>query len=308
MAAALHGVIVVDKPKGPTSHDVVAAVRRWARPSRTGHTGTLDPMATGVLPVCMGAATRLSRFLTRGPKEYAGVITLGVRTDTDDAEGTVLASSPAVAIRPGDLRRAAADLTGDLMQVPPRWSAKKIGGRRAYDLARAGEEPRPEPCRVRVDLFDVVLRSETHAEFRVVCSGGTYVRSLARDLGEALGCGAHLSELRRLRSGPFTLDEAHGLIEIEQAAAEGRLESCLIPPERLDLGMETARLTPEGTRSAIAGRTMAGAEFGALPEGTGPVRLLDPDGRLLGVAERIDGPPVKLQPRVILAGTRARRP
>ncbi len=296
------GVLVVDKPQGPTSHDVVAAVRKWVRPSRTGHTGTLDPAATGVLPVCVGAATRLSRFLTRGPKAYAGRIVLGIATDTYDAEGTIVASNPAAGVSLADARRAAAALTGELMQTPPPWSAKRVAGRRSYALAREGKEEMLSPCPVHVDRFDLLELEGSSLTFEVECSSGTYVRSLAQDLGAALGCGAHLAELRRTRSGPFTVERASSLGTMEEAARRGALAELLLPLEEVDLGLETARLTPSGVRSALAGRRIALSEISSpAPGGPAQVRLVDPDGRLLGVAEPIAGQEGGLQPRLILS-------
>ncbi len=295
------GVLVVDKPQGPTSHDIVAAVRQWVRPSKTGHTGTLDPAATGVLPVCVGAATRLSRFLARGPKAYAGRIVLGIATNTYDAEGSIVASLPADRVSLQDARRAAAALTGDLMQTPPPWSAKRVGGRRSYALARVGKQGLLSPCPVRVDRFDLLELEGSSLTFEVECSSGTYVRSLAQDLGAALGCGAHLAELRRTRSGPFTVERASSLGEVEEAARRGALAEILVPLEEVDLGLETARLTLSGARSALAGRRIALSEISSpVPGGMAQVRLLDPAGRLLGVAEPAAGQEGGLQPRLIL--------
>ncbi len=292
----------MDKPHGPTSHDVVAAVRRWVRPSRAGHTGTLDPAATGVLPVCIGAATRLSRFLARGPKEYTGRIVLGIVTDTYDSEGTVVAMRPASGITLRAARRAAAGLTGDLMQVPPPWSAKRIAGRRSYDLAREGRETPLAPCAVRVERFELDGMEGESVTFLVECSPGTYVRSLAHALGASLGCGAHLAELRRVRSGPFTAEKARSLDGVEEAARRGTLHEILVPLEDLDLGLETARLTQAGVESALAGRRISLQDIlPPAPGSSSPLRLLDEEGRLLGVAERLGPPPMGLQPRVILA-------
>jgi tRNA pseudouridine55 synthase len=307
--ASFHGALLVDKPQGPTSHDVVARVRRWVKPSRTGHTGTLDPMATGVLAVCVGAATRLVRFLSPGPKEYSGRLILGVSTDTYDAEGRVVLERPAEKITAETARRAAEDFTGDLMQLPPPWSAKKVGGRRSYDLARAGEAPDLKPCPVRVERFELLEMRRNEIEFRVLCSPGTYIRSLVHNLGEALGCGAHLSILRRLRTGPFQVSSAVALAEMEAAGREGRLAEHLISLEDLDLGMASVRLMVEGVRSALAGRKIPPSEVdrGGIPGPGRPIRLLDPGDRLLGVAELDRHGGVLLQPRVILTGGPAER-
>jgi tRNA pseudouridine55 synthase len=301
MADSPGGVIVVDKPTGPTSHDIVAAVRRLVRPSRTGHTGTLDPLATGVLPVCVGAATRLSRFLARGPKHYEGVMRLGSSTDTYDSAGRVLHQSAVAGVDDAVLREAAVTFTGDLLQVPPPWSAKRVGGRRAYELAREGSVPKLEPCAVRVDRFDVSLSGDGTAAFRVVCSTGTYVRSLVHELGAALGCGAHLTALRRVRSGPFDIEGSIDPGALQGPGAREALRAAMIPLEALDLGLPTARLTRAGAVAALNGRMVPSSELPAQPEGIGAeMRMLDEAGRLLGVGEAAPG---GLRPRIILAGT-----
>lgn len=301
----MNGVLVVDKPEGPTSHDVVAMLRKRVRPSRTGHTGTLDPLATGVLPVCVGAATRLTRYLSRGPKVYSGEMALGASTDTYDSGGTVLSSRPVEGMNLDRLNKATGLLTGALMQAPPLWSAKKIEGRRSYDLARAGKARALAPCAVHVESFRITaLRGDT-AEFRVDCSGGTYVRSLVNDLGESLGCGAHLTALRRLRSGPFTIEQSSTLEAL--MGRETALREALIPMEDLDLGMTTARLSPAGVEAALNGRIVPGGEMELESRSDElPVRMLDPGGKLVGVAEPAQAG--GLQPRVILAGSAAGKP
>jgi len=300
----MDGVLVADKPSGPTSHDIVAFVRRFTRPAKTGHTGTLDPMATGVLPICIGTATRLARFLGTGAKEYTGSIMLGMRTDTYDAQGTVLEQRPVDGIREADARAAVSGLTGEFLQSPPIWSAKHIGGRRAYDLAREGKESRMTPVKVRVDAFEILRFHSPEISFRIACSPGTYIRSLAHDLGEKLGCGAHLAELRRTRSGPFVESDARDLQAIERAGREGGIEAMILPLEGLDLGLGTARLTQAGERLVGHGRSVPPGEIleGYPSEDGEMVRLLAPSGRLLAIAERVAGSE-GLQPRVVLAGS-----
>lgn len=299
----IEGVLVVDKPPGCTSHDVVARVRRWVRPSRVGHTGTLDPAATGVLALCIGPATRLARFLTAGNKTYTGSLVLGVATETYDAEGRVTEERDPAGITLGDLRRAAAALTGDILQAPPPWSAKKIAGRRAYDMARSGENPQPEPCRVRVGRFEIEALEGTRAGFRVECSSGTYVRSLVNDLGRSVDCGAHLAELRRVRSGPFTVEDSRPLEVLEKAAARGSLAPLLRPLESIDLGLPSARLSDSGARLAASGRAIPPEEIlEREPASAGQsVRLLGSDGRLVAIAEqRGPGRSGILHPRIVL--------
>jgi tRNA pseudouridine55 synthase len=300
----LHGIVVVDKPRGPTSHDVVERVRRHVRPSRAGHTGTLDPMATGVLVVCVGAATRLSRFLSAGDKEYTGVIAFGARTDTFDAEGTVLEVRSTEGLTLESVVAKAAVLTGAIRQVPPPWSAKKVGGRRAYDLARAGAPRQLASCEVSVDAFEIHDLARDRCAFRIVCSRGTYVRSLIDDLGSGVGCGAHLESLRRVRNGPFTADDAVGIESLEEVAGRGAAAEMVRPIESLELGLPPARLTEKGARYAAAGRLVPLEEAEWLPSGEPRVmvRLLSPAGRLVALAEVVPGDPGGLQPRVVISG------
>jgi tRNA pseudouridine55 synthase len=235
-ASDVDGILVVDKPAGPTSHDVVRTVRRAAHQSRVGHTGTLDPAATGVLVVCLGRATKLVRFLQAGRKTYAARMVLGVETASQDADGEEVARTSATGI---DERRFCEALTrfqGDLEQVPPMVSAVKVGGERLHEKARRGEEVEREPRPVTVhdlvlDEFDASDPDHPEASFLVTCSAGTYIRTLAHDVGRALGVGGSLVALRRLANGPFTVDEAHPLAAIEDAGRGGTLGSLLLRPE-----------------------------------------------------------------------------
>jgi tRNA pseudouridine55 synthase len=203
------GVLPVDKPEGPTSHDVVAVARRALGERRVGHTGTLDPFASGLLLLCVGRATRLAQFLTDLDKTYEATARLGVTTDTEDREGTELSTSERWnEITLQALEAALGDLRGSILQTPPQFSAKKVGGEVAHRLARRGENVTLEPRSVTVHELDVVGFDPPDVRFRVRCSRGTYVRSLARDLGEALGVGAHLTRLRRTHVGPFSVGSA----------------------------------------------------------------------------------------------------
>jgi tRNA pseudouridine55 synthase len=230
------GVLVVDKPAGPTSHDVVQQVRRAAGQARVGHTGTLDPAATGVLVVCLGRATKLVRFLQAGRKTYAARLVLGVETDTQDADGVVVARRPAGAV---DVHRFCEVLTrfqGELEQVPPMVSAVKVGGERLHEKARRGEDVDRPARRVTVhdlllDEFDTSDPDHPQASVLVTCSAGTYVRTLAHDVGRALGVGASLTALRRVANGPFTVDEAHPVDRIRDAGRAGELGTLLRSPE-----------------------------------------------------------------------------
>ena len=204
----IHGFLNVDKPAGLTSHDVVARVRRVAGQKRVGHGGTLDPAATGVLPIGLGQATRLLEFLVEGRKRYHAVIKLGVTTTTDDAEGTAVSEQPLPALEAGDLQAALSQFVGIVEQVPPMYSAIQIGGRRLYDIARAGETLELAPRRVEIDRIELLSWQSPLVEVDIVCGKGTYIRSIARDLGAALGCGAHLEALRRTAVGPLSWETA----------------------------------------------------------------------------------------------------
>ena len=213
------GLIIVDKPGGMTSHDVVARVRRLAGTRRVGHAGTLDPMATGVLVIGVEKATRLLGYLTLTEKTYAATIRLGASTSTDDAEGEPTGGSPATDIAPGALDAEIAELTGDIWQVPPGVSAIKVNGQRAYKLTRAGAAPELAARPVTVYEFPVTAIRQ-HGDFLDIhavirCSSGTYIRALARDLGAALGTGGHLTALRRTAVGPYDLTQAHTLETLE---------------------------------------------------------------------------------------------
>ncbi len=279
-ATDLHGVLVVDKPVGPTSHDVVDRVRRALRTRRAGHTGTLDPLASGVLPVCVGKATRLARFLAEGDKVYEATIRLGFATTTDDLRGEPLGPARPVALDRASVERACRRLTGPLRQVPPSYSARRVGGRRLYELARQGVDVEREAAGVTVHAFDVRGFEGDRVEVTVACSPGTYVRALARDLGEALGVGGHLAALRRTRSGDFDLEGA-----VDGAQPFDEWKDAVRPLERLLPALPAVRVGPEGIAALRHGRDLrAGmvAEFPAEPQAR--FRVLDEAGRLLALA------------------------
>ncbi len=227
------GILIVDKPHGPTSHDVVQTVRRAAGQSRVGHTGTLDPAATGVLVVCLGRATKLVQFLQAGTKTYRARLVLGVETTSQDAQGEVVATRDASGVDEGRLRAVLGDLTGRIEQVPPMVSAVKVEGRRLHEAARAGEEVEREPRQVTVhelELLEFEPGERAEAEVEVSCSAGTYVRTLAHDAGRALGVGASLLTLRRTANGPFTDREAYPLDEVVAAGERTALAGLTLAP------------------------------------------------------------------------------
>ena len=210
----MNGILIIDKAEGITSHDVVQAVRKKLRVSKVGHLGTLDPMATGVLPVSIGKATRLAQFLPTFPKEYEGEIRFGFSTSTYDREGAPTADQRPLDRTAPEIYDAMQQFVGTLDQIPPPFSAKKIAGVPSYKFARANQPVEIAPARVEVHKFELVKLETPFASFRVVCSAGTYVRSLVHDLGRQLGCGAHLTALRRTRSGDFRIENAFKLEQI----------------------------------------------------------------------------------------------
>jgi tRNA pseudouridine55 synthase len=275
-----------------TSHDVVARVRRMAGTRRVGHAGTLDPMATGVLVVGVEKATRLLGHLALTEKEYLATIRLGQVTDTDDAEGQLLASGSAAAVTDDTLHAAVAALCGEISQVPPAVSAVKVAGQRAYKLARQGAAPRLQPRKVTVREFTVQdIRRDgdlLDADVSVTCSSGTYIRALARDLGAELGTGGHLTRLRRTRVGGYREEQAHGLDELAAGFAVLPLaEAAAAAFPRLDVPAEqAARLAHGGRLPADTAGTVAraGTEAGSgAGAGDGPVAAFGPDGTFIAL-------------------------
>jgi len=227
-APELEGVLLIDKPSGMTSHDVVDRVRRTLRMKRIGHAGTLDPLATGLLIILVGKATKLSQYLMSLDKEYIGTVRLGESTDTQDADGDVVSTRPVPALTEAQLREAMQTFIGDQYQTPPMFSAKKLAGVPLYKLARKGKEVEREPRFIRVSAFDLTRFALPEFDVLLRCSKGTYVRTIAHDLGEKLGCGAHLSALRRTATDRFNISQAVPLAELEAmdyAAVRPRLLS-----------------------------------------------------------------------------------
>ena len=290
--AALDGVLVCDKPAGMTSHDVVARVRRLAGQRRVGHGGTLDPPATGVLLVALGRATRLLPFLPMEPKRYVADIGFGVQTDTLDAAGVVVATAPVDGVTRDALQAALARMTGPIEQVPPMVSAVKQGGERLYLKARRGEtvERAPRPVTVHaLELLDFRPGPSPAATVAVTCSGGTYVRVLAADLGQALGSLAHLVGLRRTAVGAFTEAEAHPLAKLE--ATEGALQDAVIDPAAAMRSVWTRSLSEVEAAALATGQSLEATGRGE------PVAAVGPDGRLVAVIQDGAG---RARPKVVL--------
>ncbi|HTE55273.1 MAG TPA: tRNA pseudouridine(55) synthase TruB [Kofleriaceae bacterium] len=284
-AHAASGVLVVDKPAGITSHAAVAEVARRLGARRAGHAGTLDPMATGVLLVCVGEATKIAGLLLSDDKAYDGELELGRETDTLDAEGKVVRErlAEAAAVDRAALVAAMSRFLGAIEQVPPMYSAVRQGGRRLHELARAGQEVERAPRPVDIRRFDLLSFAPPLARFAVDCSKGTYVRTLAADLGEALGCGAHLTALRRTRSGLFSLDRAIPLDQVspDRVAAPGALVS---PAEAL-AHLPRVALSAAQNRAVEVGKPLLWQDLSGDPAPTGPACLIAPDGHLLALVE-----------------------
>lgn len=294
----LDGALIVDKPPGLTSHDVVAAVRRATGVSRVGHTGTLDPMATGVLPLLVGRATRLAQYLAHGSKTYDARIRLGWTTDTYDRTGLPTSEPRPVSIASESLERQLARFRGTFEQRPPAVSAKKVDGRRAYAVARGGQEaPVLRPVPVTVQELTLQAIEQDEITVRVTATAGFYVRSLAHDLGQALGCGAHLAELRRTASGPFGVEQA---VALDRLIGEpSRAAGLLIPMSALLPDWPAAVVTESGADRVSHGTMLLAEHVGEMPGATGGlVRVVDASGALLAIARRENGP--FLQPIVVL--------
>jgi tRNA pseudouridine55 synthase len=287
----LSGVVVVNKPSGPTSFDVVRRVKGLFKVKRVGHTGTLDPTATGVLPICVGEATKVAGFIADGEKEYEATVRFGQVTDTQDAAGRVLETRPIEGVTEDRVREALLSFVGLIEQTPPMYSARKIEGKRLYELARAGEEVEREPRTVNVDEARMTFFQPPDCGIFVRCSKGTYLRTLAHDLGARLGSGAHLRELRRTRVGPFGIEESVGLDELMAAAKQGKdeLARYLKPLDRALDGLAELRLDAQLTRRVAHGHTPGPADLSRLRAPPYPrgrrVRLVDPSGHVLAVAE-----------------------
>lgn len=292
-ATDLDGILVVAKPAGPTSHDIVALVRRLTGVRRVGHGGTLDPFAAGVLPIFLGHATRVVEYHLTDPKEYRADVLFGARSTTDDLDGELTPSEDPPPSR-RQLEAALESFRGQIEQVPPDYSAVRVAGRHAYELARHGEKVELRPRRVTIFALDLVGWTDKDPErpiatIHIRCSAGTYVRAIARDLGEWLGSGAYLGALTRTASGPFILDRAHPLEAVREALANGRAASLLLAP---DVGLEAyPRVSlPANDLGALARgqiiRHRAGGGLVAGPDGL--LRVVDEHGRLAAIA-RLEG-------------------
>lgn len=291
---SLNGLLVLDKPAGCTSHDIVALVRRASGEKSIGHLGTLDPMATGVLPLLLGRYTRLAQFFGQAEKHYTGDIRFGVATDTFDAEGTPASEPMPLTLSLAELQALAARFHGEMDQLPPVFSAKKLGGIPAHKLARAGLPVPVKAARIHIHDFRLLSLVDGTASFTMAVSAGGYVRSVAHELGQLAGCGAHLATLRRTRAGAFSLDQAITVDQLKQASSDGSIQTLLPHPRTLLPEFPSVTVDEH-----LAGRLRNGMavnlpDFSQVPR----VKVFTSPTELLGIAHRVAG--TLMQPVVIL--------
>ena len=307
----MDGIFVINKSDGMTSHDVVARVRRLTRQKRVGHAGTLDPAATGALPILLGLATRVAEYLSESGKAYRAVIRFGVETNTYDREGEVTREAPSDSLTLAQIAAALPDFLGEQDQLPPIYSAIKRGGRPLYALARAGEVVVVEPRRVRIDTLRIFAWQPPDLTLDVECGKGTYIRSLAHDLGQRLGPGAHLAALTRTRSGPFTLDQALTLEELERALATDAwrdhffaADEALLDWPALILGEASEARMRQGQPLRFAETVSSSSPAGRVTGSEAPplARSYSADGRFLGIVQWSEEQ-VAWQPHKVLATT-----
>ena len=303
----MHGLLVIDKPAGLTSHDVVNRIRRILHERSVGHLGTLDPLATGVLPLVVGRMTRLAQFYNASDKKYEGEIRFGLETDTYDSEGAPVGEPKAVGCSLADVRDAAKAFLGVIEQTPPRYSAKKVSGVPAYKLARKNREVTLEPVQVEIKEFEIASFDGEQAAFRAHVSSGTYMRAVAHELGIRLGCGAHLSALRRTAVGEFSLEDARTFEEVEAAAkAEEEMPGQLDPPPMERIFVNPRKVLPQmpsvtATDEIVAmirnGRAVNLPEFSRAPQ----VKLFYGQNELVAIASRVAG--TLFQPKIVFVGS-----
>ncbi len=279
---AISGALVVDKPVGMTSHDVVQAIRNGTGLRRAGHTGTLDPRASGVLVILVGPAVRLSEYVSASDKRYQAIIRLGGTTDTFDAEGKFTPTKDPVNVSEAEFEEALKTFVGEIEQVPPAHSAVKVGGRKAYEMARKGEEVELEPRKITVHHLEVLEWTPPEVVIDVHCSSGTYVRSLANDLGKKLGCGAYLVGLRRTKSGKFTLRDATPLRKLQEAFNAGNWYQFLIPAAEALGDWPSVELNPDEVEGVRHGHRVKAKEADTVNE---KVRGISTQGELVALME-----------------------
>ncbi len=292
----MNGVVVIDKPPGLTSHDVVNRVRRILDQRAVGHLGTLDPSATGVLPIVLGNLTRLAQFYAHSEKTYEGVIRFGFATDTYDADGEPTTPPQDVRINCDEVRALAAQFQGTIEQMPPQFSAKKIAGVPAYKLARKKQEVTLKPVQVEIKDFVILDATADQATFRARVASGTYIRSMAHDMGQKLGCGAHLASLRRTAVAEFTIEDAHSLEALETATQQGIAESLFIHPRKLVPQLPSVTANEESAALIRSGRAVNLPEMSRAPQ----VKVFYGQRDLIAIATRIAG--TLFHPSIVFRG------
>jgi tRNA pseudouridine55 synthase len=292
----MNAVLIIDKPAGLTSHDVVNRVRRILHERSVGHLGTLDPSATGVLPLVIGSLTRLAQFYTASEKAYEGVIRFGFATDTYDADGEAVGIPQTVAPTLEELRHFAAGFRGFVEQMPPAFSAKKIQGVPAYKLARKQKEVVLKPVRVEIKEFEILGVDGDRARFQARVASGTYLRSVAHDIGQQMGCGAHLQSLRRTAVAEFDLIDAHTLEELETSARTDALEDLFVHPRKLLPRLPSVTANEEMAGQIRSGRTVNLPEFSKAQQ----VKVFSGQRELIAIATRVAG--TLFHPRIVLVG------
>lgn len=280
----MNGIIIIDKPLGRTSHDMVYEMRKVTGIKKIGHTGTLDPMATGVLPVCIGSATKMADMLTLSDKSYIAELVLGRTTDTQDADGKVLTECE-VNCSEEEIRCAVNSFVGEIEQVPPMYSAIKQNGKKLYELARQGIEVERKPRKVTINSIDILEISGERVKIDVSCSKGTYIRTICEDIGKKLGVGAYMNTLRRTRTGQFTIEESHTLSEIKELKENGGIESIIIPADRMFAEYPAVMLNPKQVKSVTNGVAMTYREG---QEGQ-TYRVYDNENKFLCISRITDG-------------------
>jgi tRNA pseudouridine55 synthase len=291
----MNGVVIIDKPPHLTSHDVVNRVRRILSQRSVGHLGTLDPSATGVLPIVVGNLTRLAQFYAHSEKTYEGVIHFGFATDTYDAEGEPSTPPEEITIDCDELRILAAQFQGTIEQMPPPFSAKKIAGVPAYKLARKKKQVDLKPVRVEIKEFDILHTTSNRATFRARVASGTYIRSVAHEMGLTLGCGAHLASLRRTAVAEFVIEEAHTLQELETVSGQGSAESLFVHPRELVPQLPCVTATEENAALIRSGRAVNLPEMSRAPQ----VKVFYGQRDLIAIATRIAG--TLFHPRIVFS-------
>jgi len=295
----MNSVLIIDKPAGLTSHDVVNRVRRILGQRAVGHLGTLDPLATGVLPLVAGSFTRLAQFYTASEKTYEGVIRFGFATDTYDAEGVPLTAPQMVQVSLEQLREKATRFCGVIEQMPPPFSAKKIKGVPAYKLARKKKDTPLKPVRVEIKEFEILGLEGDRARFRARVASGTYMRSVAHEIGQALGCGAHLASLRRTALAEFVLADCHLLEEVEGAAKTGQIEEVLVHPRQLLPHLPNVTANDEMAARIRTGQAVNLPELSRAPQ----IKVFYGQRELIAIATRVAG--TLFHAKIVMAGETA---